>query len=359
MPAGAAPVLSDFEVATILDLRTSGLDSPESTLAVLLATRTPTRPRAVLVDFIRQFPSLENEAVAELAVDNLMAKGWIMQRHTAMDGQIILGGDVRLAELIAEHLNAPTLAGALREESRQREIDVKLLGPMMNERVYSSYLERLTRAQTQILLPSMRPSAREGAATVIQGRARAGVRVKVLLASDDVVKKLWGVAAARTYANVPDEWRAISQSCPTIEVRTCHSILDMALAPSVSIDGCILRLDIYDNQRQRTLDGIMIEVVSFAGLQANLTSLFDREFERAWRRAEPYGLWNRVWWRFVRLWQWLACACFGVAAVATIEDPAVSGILGSVSATFLVNALAASSEDLRARFERFMHALRR
>jgi hypothetical protein len=114
----------------------------------------------------------------------------------------------------------------------------------------------------------------------------------------------------------------------------------MALATSVAIDENIVRLDVYDPQVQRSLEGVMIEIASPQGLQLNLNRIFHRLFEEAWSRSLPLGKLASLRYSLRRWWKvWLGSI---FTALAFLPVPAQNwaeimiGIGGGILATTLI-----------------------
>lgn len=142
-------------------------------------------------------------------------------------------------------------------------------------------------------------------------------------------------------------WREHARGLAAMEVRVAHAVEDMLIATCMIVDGQLLRFDVYDPTQQRSLQGVMIEVVSPEGLQLNLVSLVQRFFDDAWSRAAPSRALGKLWWWVGRGWQWWAFLIFTLLAFASVST-VWSGICGSAAATFLVTALASSWSTIRA-----------
>jgi hypothetical protein len=119
----------------------------------------------------------------------------------------------------------------------------------------------------------------------------------------------------------------------------CH------MATSWTLDRSILRYDFYDPKNQRSLAGYMIEFDSHTGANLNIVSLFQARFDEAWNHAQPLNMLG-IWWRLKKNWQWGA---FVLTALIAIPFGASiwGGIVGSVSATFLFNAIVSSSSMIK------------
>lgn len=345
--------LTREELEVIWALQATGLDIAAATLGVVMVTREHMRPESTLTDIVRQYTSLEDREVSAKAVATLKAMGWLVESGLR-NGEVLLHQADDLREKIASRIGNPTVTARLAELRSILEPYVRILGPMSERYVFESYLDLLRQAERRILLPMMTQTPRQPAVVpILQERAAHGVRVQILLAAPEVVIRLWGESMGSVAREAIVGWKDNARGYASFEVRICHSTAPMQLATCVGIDNRIARYDIYDASQQRTLEGVMIEVESPQGLNLNLVNLFHREFQDAWGRAEPPGLLGAVRWRLGRYWQWASAVLFLALTLASLEEPGISGIFGSIAATFLVNAAVSSREEILAWFRRF------
>lgn len=317
-----------------------------ATLAVVMFTRGHARPEKELIDIIGQYPNLEDRGATEQALTTLKSMGWLVV--TESFGQPITLAAPDLEEKMVEKTGKSALIDKLillRSRSTL-EHQIRILGPMNTQEVYGTYLDLLRSAQREICLPMLATSPNLSAVKILQERARRGVRVRILLASPEVAAKFRGEPVAAKAREAIEGWTKNARGIPQMEIRIVHSPADMRFATSWTLDGRLLRFDIYDPFRQRSLEGYMIEVESPPGFDLNLITLFQANFDEAWNRAQPIHIPGRVWWWFTRNWQWWA---FGVTALITLMLGMSSwgGIAASVSATFLFNALVSSWPRIR------------
>jgi hypothetical protein len=132
-----------------------------------------------------------------------------------------------------------------------------------------------------------------------------------------------------------------------MEIRIASDSDDMNLASCMLVDGRILRLDIYDHTRQRSLEGVMVHVETPAGMELNIIGLFKARFEDAWSGASPSGFPKRLLWYLRKGWQWWLFAVLTVASFLVEKNVVALSILASAAATFLVNAAVDSWTSLR------------
>src|SRR6266700_2791526 len=99
-------------------------------------------------------------------------------------------------------------------------------------------------------------------------------------------------------------------------------------------------------KHQRSLAGYMVQFESPHGLHLNVVTMFQAWFDAAWNRAQPIDTPGQLHWWFKRNWQWWVYIVTAVLAIP-FGNSVWGGIIGSVSATFLFNALVASWPMLR------------
>jgi hypothetical protein len=229
---------------------------------------------------------------------------------------------------------------------------VKLLGPMNDQLIYFTFLDALQGASNEICMVMLGTSPYKTHASILQERADSGVRVRIVLASPQVVSRLLGTRMQRLMRYRMTSWRQVVDGHPNIELRISHSADDMLLATCTSIDNR-LRFVIYDHEVHRSLQGVMLEVMAEEPLQLNLIRLFHDRFEAIWQRAEPIGTWRRLGWRLRRWWRW---ALFAILAIITSrQDPTslLFVIAASCASILLFDAVAGSWSDLRLLWRRF------
>ena len=90
----------------------------------------------------------------------------------------------------------------------------------------------------------------------------------------------------------------------------------------------------------------MVQFESPHGLHLNVVTMFQAWFDAAWNRAQPIDTPGQLHWWFKRNWQWWVYIVTAVLAIP-FGNSVWGGIIGSVSATFLFNALVASWPMLR------------
>lgn len=291
------------ELRLAQELQHAGLSAPASVLAIVMATRAHARPEAELVEIIRQYQGLETVADARLAVQELLRQGWLVQ--TESYNATLTHQAPNLRELIAEELKDPAIAQRLLALRANLEPNVRVLGAMNDAFVYQSFMELLSSAQEEIRLPMLATKPYDETVRILRERADAGVHVKILLGVPALVAKWRGEPMRPIAAQRIEEWVHNFEDRKTVEIRLSRTEEDMELATCVYVDGNVVRFDIYDPRTQRSLEGVMIEVVSPQGIIPNLVSIFKRLFDDAWsraigvRRAATLVILLRRWWKLL------------------------------------------------------------
>ncbi len=146
-----------------------------------------------------------------------------------------------------------------------------------------------------------------------------------------------------------DEWSRNFAGLSNASVRVSHNVDDMRFASSMVIDGRLVRLDIYDPRCQRSLEGVMMEVESPAGLQLNFTSHMLDVFDLAWARAKPLGFLRKSLWWAGRGWKILAALIFLGVALTPIAITGWFELFIGIASALLATAIAEASISIRRR----------
>jgi hypothetical protein len=270
--------------------------------------------------------------------------GWLVEIQSY--GKYLVQQAPDLRDKIAEKLGEPNVAERLLVFRRTLESTVRRLGSMNDRSVYESYLGLLQQAQREIILPMLATSPKLSSVPILQERARKGVRILALLGSPKVAARLRGETTARMAREAISGWKENARGISNFKVRVSHRVEDSYIASWMLIDGKILRIDIYDAIRQRSLEGFMVEVMSSDGQDLNIVRVFSEYFRRAWSRAQPVQGLGRIWWWTKRAWQWLACLIF-LALTYAFRSTFWVGVFGSAAATFMINGLVSSWSSIR------------
>ncbi|GAB3725823.1 hypothetical protein GCM10027598_43950 [Amycolatopsis oliviviridis] len=321
--------LDRSELRIAQDLQQTGLTRSSAMLAVVMATREYDRPEKDLAEIVRQYPGLESITEARLAIRDLLHREWLTQ--AVIHGTTMTGRVPHLAYLIAAHLGDQGVADRLLAIRVTLEPYIKILGPMENSSVFHSYLDLLRSAQGEICLPMLVTPPYEETVRALHERAEAGVKVRILLAAPTLAAKWRNETMRSIYNERITAWIREFHNSPTVEIRLSRTPEDMELATCFSVDGEIVRFDIYDPYRQRSLEGVMIEVASPQGMLPNFVRIFRRLFEEAWSNSVHVSPLARFLWLLRKQWKtWLAIL-FLVLAFIPAPVPHWSEILIGIS----------------------------
>lgn len=342
--------LSNQELEIVNALRRTGVALPAATLAVVMSVREHARPVSELADIVRQYQGLEDQSVAEQSIRDLERLGWLVESQSY--GASLIHQAPDLQDLLADKLNDPAISQQLREMRSYLAPDVKIVGAMKDRLVYETYMSILSGAQREICLPMLATTPRLEAVPIIQERASKGVTVRILLGSPELTARLRGSTMTRTAKDSIHGWLGNAENHPNIRVRISNSAEDMQIASSMLIDGRLLRFDVYDPSKQRSLEGVMIQIESPPTLDLNLITQFQRHFNQAWNNAKPTSGLEVLLWHLGKLWRWYCFFIFTGLVFLSVHlgKSNWTGIFSSASATFLVNAFASSFESIRSRF---------
>jgi hypothetical protein len=282
-------------------LTQAGLSRPAGVLAVVMATRAHARPEDELVEIVRQYPSLEDSSTARRAIRDLLKRQWL---ETSISYALELTHQAPdLREKIENLLARPGVAHELLRMRASLEPFVRIVGPMKDEIVYSSFLELLTSAQKRICLPMLATTPYDETVKILKERAEAGVQIQLLLGSPSLVARWRGETMRKIAFERIERWQVLFRSYDNVDIRVSHHAKDMAIASSVGIDNIIARYDVYDPYSQRSLEGVMIEASSPQGMSLNIVRIFYDMFDDSWRRAQVAGHLSRIRWMLRRWWK--------------------------------------------------------
>jgi hypothetical protein len=267
--------------------------------------------------------------------------------------------------LIGAFLEDESISAKLLSLRRAHEPSVYVVGPMADYKVYTTYLSLLEGSQSVINMPMLATAPEAlGSLDVITSRAQRGVVVRILLGSPKLISRVRGGVVGESSKKNIKHWKNIVKKSKRIKVRVSNVSKDMIIGTCMSIDGRVLRLDVYDFMKQRSKEGIMLEASATDGRSLNIIEMFDIYFEQAWVRARPIDLIGSMLWYFSKNWHFILFFVFGISATAILYmfplDMSKSGILNlvfgiltSASGSFLVTGIVDSWEKIRGFLRRF------
>lgn len=335
--------MTPTEMQVAQRLHHAGLPRPAATLAVAMVTREHSRPENELIHIVRQYQWLESPQEARDAVADLKRREWLVERSSY--GTMLLQQHAYLRKKIADFLGDDSVKELLKSIRSTVDPYVSIIGSMSDDFVYTSYLDLLASAGSEICLPMLSTSPQLGSADVLKQRAKSGVHVRILLGSPTVVATLRGNGMKKTAEDAIRGWSEHAKGVPNIEVRVAHEVTDTYIATCLLIDGRTLRFDVYDPHKQRSLQGTLVQFDATAGLDLNICRIFASYFNEAWDRARPVGLFSSVWWWIKRYWNFWVGLAFCMAAFST-SNAVVQGIFVSISAGLWANGILNAFNDL-------------
>jgi phosphatidylserine/phosphatidylglycerophosphate/cardiolipin synthase-like enzyme len=326
--------LSEIQGASVLSLQHAGRSFEQAMIIVVMATRTTATGRRQLIDeVLTGYPGLEDPSVVSTAISQLTADGWLVEDNVSGAKQCRAAKDIltRIGELIG-----PGPVSALAELRGRQTPNLTLIGRIDDQVCVDTVYEAVRSAQREICLPFLSTPSSIVLAEELHQRARRGVRIRILVASAEVVAKLRGEAQRQRGVTSVRGWIDSTRDWPNTEVRIATHSEDMLMAASASFDANRTILAVFDTGRQRAHESTVIDVER-QGYALNLVTLFNRHFNDAWARARPTTGARRTWWRLSRFaWEITFVVFLIVAAAFSKSQPTLSSVAAGVSATALI-----------------------
>jgi hypothetical protein len=358
-----AESLSQTELAVVSLLVAQGLPRADALAAVVLVTRSYSRPKSDLVDTLRQYAGLEDINQTRASIERLQEMGWLTSELTY--GMTILGPVADLRLQMAKFCKDKGLTRQLLELRRINDEYATIVGPLRDAEAFTTYVELLKSAQKHIYMPMVATSASGLESTpIILERSTRGVKVKILGATPSLAVLIRGeIVRAATVERIR-EWRALAKKSKNIQFRVTASKQDLRLASSIAIDSRVLRLVIYDFERERSKEGVVVEFSANDGRPLNIIEDFEDGFLEAWDRAREPGFLGFLLLVLKNLKQfaigimltlvcYLAVLLFGKTGVFPMSEDAVTlgiAVLSSVAASyFFAGMIDAGSKSKRIR----------
>lgn len=326
--------LSSVQNETVLKLQHSGQSFERSMIITVMATRTTATSRRQLIDeVLTGYPGLENPSAVGAAVAQLITDGWLVETDVSGVKQCQAAPDIltRIGERIG-----PGPVSALAEFRGRQTPNFSLIGKIDDQLSVDTIYGAIRSAQREICLPFLGTPSSIAIAEELHERARRGVRIRILVASPEVVAKLRGEAQRQRGVVSVAGWATQTRDWPNTETRIATHADDMLMAASASFDANRVILAVFDTGRQRAHESTVIDVER-QGYALNLVALFNRHFNEAWARAKPTNGIRRFWWRLSRFaWEICFIVSLIVASIFAKSQPTLSSIAAGVSATSLV-----------------------
>ncbi len=145
---------------------------------------------------------------------------------------------------------------------------------------YTEMLNRIEFAESEICYAILSTDPYLATINALKKAAKNNVEIKILVANDDLSRRFKndkpGVAVA---------WKNEFQGVEKVTIKEYDDQEVLELCSSILIDKKILRLDIYDPTRTRSLDGYLIEICNQQHEHINLIKWYKEKFENAWAKA--------------------------------------------------------------------------
>lgn len=330
MTAGA---LTPDESRLIDGLTASGISRSTAALAIVLLVRRNVRPESELLDLLANYPWLDDAASRQQALDDARGRQWVVEIASQEGGPVLIRAAPDLATRLAAQ--APALAPQL-ERAVQTDLRLSVLGHMGETTVYDTFRTRLGQARSDICLPMVMTTNQLAVVETLKERADSGAKVRIMIASADLAGRIRGANMVATAKSRLKAWREHSKGHRNLQVRVTRHRIDLRDASSMLVDGVLLRYDVYDDESQRSTDGVMLEL--FSDRPTNLSRMFQDRFDDAWARARPLGFWRSAGW-VVRRWWWVVVAAvlLGVVVWLNNSHPVIASLILGAVVGYLVN----------------------
>lgn len=269
------------DVEAIRKFSELGVDETDARVLVAMLRYRLARPKDELIRVLQRFPNLEDAERTSQAVDRLLQLPALQEDK---NGFLYLS---ETAEIAAE----PRFRKLIKDLYNVNPV-VRVIGPPSNGSSYTGFLDLLSGSLKSVDLWISSASSYQSALDILSDRARSGVKVRVLLADPKLVASTRGISSSSVAHKTNASWRNAENLVPNLAVRRYTSSSGFAYSGSALIDQKILRINVFDHNSQRGMDGTLIEVHSQTITTNNLTELYIDEFDRAWARALPFGFWG-------------------------------------------------------------------
>jgi len=251
----------------------------ESLLFVIMFTRGHIRPRAELIHILKQYPGLSEILTVNKFLDRLISKKIIIDKETSDYSLLYVNTNPTISGLTSDTISA------LKRIRDSYSNAVTNYGPVYSEESYISYLDRLKLATNEICLPMLATSPNIQSVDILKRKAANGVKIKILLGSPSIIASLRGISHKNMANECRMGWKDQLGQFKNVEIRVMSDVADADIATCLLIDNNILRLTIYDSEKQRSLQGTLIEVANQDNLNYNMIKMFREKFDNIWEKA--------------------------------------------------------------------------
>lgn len=282
-------------------------DSVTTRLLVLMYTIGYSRAKDELIGILCEYSGLSDKEKLEEAIDKCLEDGLLTQikkpyvticlQDEACRRKFASSLPIPLQKKLDDCRNQYLAIGRVTVEGI-------LSGAERQGRINEEFRMLLKDAQREILLPMFNTSASPEVIGILEDRARAGVKIKILLADyDKVVSKY-----RRGKNSTIKEWTEPLGNIENIEIRVYSKLEYANIYSSVIVDNKICRICVFDVRRERSSAGTLIECKQSEGEDLNLIRLMIDRFDTIWRSSMPYNG-NKVWHSIIEYKLWLIMIC--------------------------------------------------
>lgn len=269
----------------ISEIQKSGLYKGEKTcLLVLMSTNNYIRTDKDLANILSEYPGMPSREKLLNCIHDCEREGFLKKTiiNNGINSQCYYYQD---SECMSRYLN--TLPEEIQvkinvcrttyQDSECVTVLGLLSGGGMKGYINSSFNLRMKEARSEILLPMLNTAPNEVIIEILKERAKAGVKVKILLPDfNKVVKKIRHAKEDATQG-----WITQLQDIENIEIRIYSRVEDASIYSSLIVDRKICRICVFDSEREKSSNGTLIEVAK-NGYNLNIVEMMINRFYEIW-----------------------------------------------------------------------------
>lgn len=336
------------ENRTILQLEADGFGPIEARIITAMASRRYARDTPKLIDVLSGHVGLEDTLLVSASLQSLLNRSVLT--HISYNGRHLTAIDPNYAERLraTNYAKSAEVLEALQASPIGR---FKSLGQMTDNHILETFTEAVLSAQRIIRIAFFASLADIEGIEALHGRAQAGVEVRILLGSPQVMEQLRGRSHRKRAVRAIDSWRAKTHDWPNTSVRLATQVRDIEYGSSLSVDGRLLRFDLHEPLAERSLLGEMLLVHETGG---NLIRMFDATFDDAWHRAFPTKTVARLWKRLID-WKWSVATVAAVCWTLALPGSGWREIVAGVAVTCFFAALDENKDRIKMYWRRLRH----
>ncbi len=96
--------------------------------------------------------------------------------------------------------------------------------------------------------------------------------------------------------------------------------------------------------KQRSLQGVMLEVRAPEGQNINLVQAFDERFDDAWEHSRPINLKGILWWHLRRRWEFVSAALAMILILPASQIAIAVALLIGIASGLVANGIIREAE---------------